>query len=114
MATRVPVSETDMTPPRPGRIAWLAVAVLLSAPAGSRAEDPVARHLYVVTPGIRNYPEFGGAGVLGGGLALTLGGRRGDAAIAGGGGKGDQGAGKGEATKHGPKIAPPGRGLPVP
>jgi DNA-binding beta-propeller fold protein YncE len=28
------------------------------------AEEPLRRHLYVVTPGIRNYLEFGGAGIL--------------------------------------------------
>src|SRR5215468_10738295 len=43
------------------------VLVLFAAAPASRAGEPVAgeRHLmYVAAPGIRNYLEFGGAGVL--------------------------------------------------
>src|SRR5262245_40507533 len=43
----------------------VAIAVLLLLPAAAPAADPQAkRHLYFVSPGIRNYLEFGGAGVL--------------------------------------------------
>jgi DNA-binding beta-propeller fold protein YncE/lysophospholipase L1-like esterase len=38
---------------------WL---LLLTAPAA--AAEPLHRYLYVVTPGIRDYLEFGGAGIL--------------------------------------------------
>src|SRR5262245_46202015 len=44
-----------------------ALLVLAGASPGTRAADPAAgeRHfLYVAAPGIRNYLEFGGAGVL--------------------------------------------------
>ncbi|HET6575718.1 MAG TPA: hypothetical protein VFG68_19110 [Fimbriiglobus sp.] len=37
--------------------------LLLAAPAPA-ADAKVQRYLYVVCPGIRNYPEFGGAGIL--------------------------------------------------
>ena len=40
----------------------LSCCCLPAGPAGRR--PPVKRHLYVVCPGIRNYLEFGGAGVL--------------------------------------------------
>src|SRR5688572_17371871 len=43
----------------------VAVAPLLSLSRAATAEDPpVRRYLYVVCPGIRNYLEFGGAGIL--------------------------------------------------
>lgn len=45
----------------------LAVVCLLSLLTGYAAADeavPLRRYLYVVTPGIRNYLEFGGAGIL--------------------------------------------------
>lgn len=42
----------------------LALALLLAAPAVSAQEDGEKRLLYVATPGIRNYLEWGGAGVL--------------------------------------------------
>lgn len=38
------------------------VSLLLVAP--TRAAEPVRRYLYVATPGIRDYLEFGGAGIL--------------------------------------------------
>ncbi|MEX2027259.1 MAG: hypothetical protein WEH44_08155, partial [Pirellulaceae bacterium] len=45
------------------RPALLALACLLPNPAA--AQEPLhGRYLYVVTPGIRNYLEFGGAGIL--------------------------------------------------
>jgi DNA-binding beta-propeller fold protein YncE len=45
--------------------AALAAAILAGADPASRAVEPGERHLlYVVTPGIRNYLEFGGAGIL--------------------------------------------------
>lgn len=37
---------------------------LFSATAAADEPAPLRRHLYVVTPGIRNYLEFGGAGIL--------------------------------------------------
>jgi enamine deaminase RidA (YjgF/YER057c/UK114 family)/DNA-binding beta-propeller fold protein YncE len=40
------------------------LALLLAAPAPAADAPKVQRHLYVVCPGIRNYPEFGGAGIL--------------------------------------------------
>ena len=40
----------------------LVFALVFLAPVPARAE--VKRHLYVVAPGIRNYLEFGGAGIL--------------------------------------------------
>ncbi|HUE70736.1 MAG TPA: hypothetical protein VMP01_07580, partial [Pirellulaceae bacterium] len=44
-------------------LALLAVAGLLPDPVA--AQEPLhGRYLYVVTPGIRNYLEFGGAGIL--------------------------------------------------
>lgn len=43
----------------------LSALVVLSLPPLAEATEPgVKRHLYVVCPGIRNYLEFGGAGVL--------------------------------------------------
>lgn len=44
------------------RRAFLSAA--LAAPLAAAAEPAVSRRLYVVTPGIRDYLEFGGAGVL--------------------------------------------------
>jgi DNA-binding beta-propeller fold protein YncE len=41
-----------------------AVALVALVTSTLAAEPPVKRHLYVVTPGIRNYLEFGGAGIL--------------------------------------------------
>jgi hypothetical protein len=48
------------------RLQWLVLALLASLIGISpvRAEEPLRRLLYVVTPGIRNYLEFGGAGIL--------------------------------------------------
>jgi hypothetical protein len=48
------------------RIQWLVLALLawLIGISPVRAEEPLRRLLYVVTPGIRNYLEFGGAGIL--------------------------------------------------
>lgn len=45
---------------------WLLLALLVSAgwPAGANAGEPTKRYLYVVTPGIRNDLEYGGAGIL--------------------------------------------------
>jgi enamine deaminase RidA (YjgF/YER057c/UK114 family) len=43
------------------------LVALLSQLSATRADDPPladGRYLYVVCPGIRNYPEFGGAGIL--------------------------------------------------
>ena len=40
------------------------LAASLAAPVAAGAEPKVARLLYVVCPGIRDYLEFGGAGVL--------------------------------------------------
>jgi DNA-binding beta-propeller fold protein YncE len=47
-------------------IRWLVLALLagLSFVVSVQADEPVRRLLYVVTPGIRNYLEFGGAGIL--------------------------------------------------
>jgi DNA-binding beta-propeller fold protein YncE len=44
----------------------LAVGFLLlpAAPASAKPPDPERHYLYVVAPGIRNYLEFGGAGIL--------------------------------------------------
>src|SRR5689334_2074934 len=53
----------------PSNIGWRklvcgVLVVLLFAPSG-RSEDGIARHLlYVAEPGIRNYPEDGGTGIL--------------------------------------------------
>jgi DNA-binding beta-propeller fold protein YncE len=44
------------------RLILLAAVALL--PSTAAAEMPDGRYLYVVTPGIRNYLEFGGAGIL--------------------------------------------------
>jgi DNA-binding beta-propeller fold protein YncE len=50
---------------RRAALALAALACLGPADAGSGQESPEARrYLYVVTPGIRNYLEFGGAGIL--------------------------------------------------
>ena len=43
-------------------LVWLALACLF--PIHAIAEQPDGRYLYVVAPGIRNYLEFGGAGIL--------------------------------------------------
>ena len=45
---------------------WLAVCLLSWAPSLRAAEKPaeLKRYLYVAAPGIRNYLEFGGAGIL--------------------------------------------------
>jgi len=40
------------------------VAALWATPGVAFAQLPDGRYLYVVCPGIRNYLEFGGAGVL--------------------------------------------------
>lgn len=50
-------------------IRWLSSLLALgvvgaSAPAWADDSKPTRRYLYVVTPGIRNYLEFGGAGIL--------------------------------------------------
>src|SRR5205807_7601998 len=42
----------------------LGLLVLPAAPAGARGEEGAKRYLYVAAPGIRNYLEFGGAGIL--------------------------------------------------
>jgi len=45
----------------------LVVAAVVLAPFGqvaTAADSPDHRYLYVVCPGIRNYLEFGGAGIL--------------------------------------------------
>ncbi|HZY89579.1 MAG TPA: hypothetical protein VFE78_32455, partial [Gemmataceae bacterium] len=47
-------------------VVLLGAIVLLGVPAPARAAEPTdkERHLlYVVAPGIRNYLEFGGAGI---------------------------------------------------
>lgn len=46
------------------RRAFLAGAAALPFAASACAEERVARRLYVVCPGIRDYLEFGGAGIL--------------------------------------------------
>src|SRR5271168_3068891 len=48
------------------RVFFLAVlfALPLLAPGAYAQEKKVKRYLYVVAPGIRNYLEFGGAGIL--------------------------------------------------
>jgi DNA-binding beta-propeller fold protein YncE len=45
-------------------ILTLAVLLLLAAGSASAAPLPDGRYLFVATPGIRNYLEFGGAGIL--------------------------------------------------
>ena len=40
------------------------LVLLLVVPAPAADSPAIQRHLYVVCPGIRNYPEFGGAGIL--------------------------------------------------
>jgi enamine deaminase RidA (YjgF/YER057c/UK114 family)/DNA-binding beta-propeller fold protein YncE len=40
------------------------LVLLLVVPSPAADVPPTQRHLYVVCPGIRNYPEFGGAGIL--------------------------------------------------
>ena len=40
------------------------LVLLLAAPASAADAPPIQRYLYVVCPGIRNYLEFGGAGIL--------------------------------------------------
>lgn len=49
-----------------GRSPWLAFAILAFAQLVNAQETPKVKHhyLYVVAPGIRNYLEFGGAGIL--------------------------------------------------
>jgi hypothetical protein len=42
----------------------LVLLFVLAGPAVARAEEGEKRYLYVVAPGIRNYLEFGGAGIL--------------------------------------------------
>ena len=42
----------------------ISLILLLAAPAPAADAPKVQRHLYVVCPGIRNYPVFGGAGIL--------------------------------------------------
>ncbi len=46
------------------RRTFLAAAIASPVAASARAEARISRLLYVVCPGIRDYPEFGGAGVL--------------------------------------------------
>ena len=46
------------------RRSFLATALASLFDASTRAEAPVSRLLYVVCPGIRDYLEFGGAGIL--------------------------------------------------
>jgi len=47
------------------RLALISLAVLAAwAAASGQAAPPDGRYLYVVCPGIRNYLEFGGAGIL--------------------------------------------------
>jgi DNA-binding beta-propeller fold protein YncE len=49
------------------RAALIALAALLTCAGGAGADEPVKgqrRYLYVAAPGIRNYLEFGGAGIL--------------------------------------------------
>jgi DNA-binding beta-propeller fold protein YncE len=46
------------------RLRILLVLLLLACTAQAADKPPVQRYLYVVCPGIRNYLEFGGAGVL--------------------------------------------------
>jgi hypothetical protein len=46
------------------RLVWFVCAGLVVASSPCRAETGLHRYLYVVTPGIRNYLEFGGAGIL--------------------------------------------------
>jgi hypothetical protein len=47
------------------RILLCLLSLFVLAPAHGRAADTtVKRFLYVVAPGIRNYLEFGGAGIL--------------------------------------------------
>jgi DNA-binding beta-propeller fold protein YncE len=46
------------------RRSFLAASLAAPFAAAATAQPPVSRLLYVVCPGIRNYPEFGGAGIL--------------------------------------------------
>src|SRR4051795_12095975 len=46
------------------RRTFLAASLAAPLAANARAEAPVSRLLYVVCPGIRDYLEFGGAGIL--------------------------------------------------
>src|SRR3954467_307439 len=46
------------------RRTFLAGALVTPLAASARGEAKVSRLLYVVCPGIRDYPEFGGAGIL--------------------------------------------------
>jgi DNA-binding beta-propeller fold protein YncE len=51
----------------PGRVATIVSATILAViclATSARAEPKDGRYLYVVCPGIRNYLEFGGAGIL--------------------------------------------------
>jgi hypothetical protein len=43
---------------------FAACCIFLPGNSSSAGEQPLKRYLYVVTPGIRNYLEFGGAGIL--------------------------------------------------
>jgi DNA-binding beta-propeller fold protein YncE len=45
-------------------LAALALLLVACLPTGARAGEGLKRYLYVVAPGIRNYLEFGGAGIL--------------------------------------------------
>jgi len=44
--------------------AFILLAVLFCFPSRAAAEEPLRRQLYVACPGIRDYLEFGGAGIL--------------------------------------------------
>lgn len=44
--------------------AWVAAALLISSSPAPRAAGKEKRYLYVASPGIRNYVEYGGVGVL--------------------------------------------------
>jgi DNA-binding beta-propeller fold protein YncE len=52
-----------MSPPLDRR-SFLGAALAAPLAGLAPAADPVARFLYVVCPGIRDYPQFGGAGIL--------------------------------------------------
>jgi len=45
-------------------LGWAGALALQAGEAGSRAAEGEQRLLYVASPGIRNYTEFGGIGVL--------------------------------------------------
>src|SRR5437763_947620 len=46
------------------RRSFLAASLVAPFAASALAEARASRLLYVVSPGIRDYPEFGGAGIL--------------------------------------------------